>query len=454
MPSHKLTDRKLAELYYGLSKHYKELSEARRSPTEIYDELYNAVRFSLTSPFGGLYNLELDEHAKVYNVLNTFFYACPQFQQVPTAQRNRTFFSWSSEDRPAIVIVNYQAPVYYHRSDDFLFNWMLFNSLYQRPYYGHGWGWGSGWGQQGQKKDGSVLAALALIAFLAAAVVGSVIATYYLFSEMANSLERFWYSEGWLQAGVTMMGMAISSYASAVLCWNFATSPLFSLAVAAGVGNPVGIAVFGVACLTIIGAALGTLVINKIQQSMIKNANVESLDANDPHRYELTDKEARHLETIGIDPIKVKCAIVALRGEIGDEPANRLFSSRSTTLRNNLDLIRKLRRGDISEVNVGEMHFNCRQDPFVMAAPVAPEPAPEGVYTRPSRGFGGSSMFQPTAPSAPFVAQRPALPGEHEFDKGVKFGQPAYTEAAPVGGVSYDAAPYPAQPVYPTAPSL
>ena len=219
---------------------------------------------------------------------------------------------------------------------------------------------------------------LALLAVMAAAVAATFVAMYFLLRDTADSVGRFWYNEGWMQATVTLVGMAISGAVASMLAETFVAGPLASLAIAAGVVNPIGIVVLGITCLTFIGAAAGSFITNAFQNYAIKQANADALDPSDPYRFALTPAEARRLEAKGYDPIKVKCAIVALRLEMGEQPAlNDLYPD--TKVMRCLEKIRKLRKGECESMTVGTMEFDFKATklpeaylPTATAVPVPP----------------------------------------------------------------------------------
>ena len=69
-----------------------------------------------------------------------------------------------------------------------------------------------------------------------------------------------------------------------------------------------------------------------------------------------------------LDPIKVKCAMIALRAEIAKELGNEKpipsFLSRhfgdGAKVQELLQKVRHLRRGDIHVIEVGDLYFDCR----------------------------------------------------------------------------------------------
>jgi hypothetical protein len=305
---------------------------------------------------------------KAYTVLNTFFYASPQFKTLPSTRG--TFFMYGEPLQSTVLIID-RTPKYHCYGDGFFLNMML-NALPRPSYWYFPFGRGNTHthDESAQGKKNQAMAGLLLVVVVTAIAASAFIALFYLMRQMLNSAERFYYNEGWMQASLTMLSTAVSGIAMGMLANAFVLSPLLGLAIAAGVANPVGLAVFGVIGISIVGAALGCLISNSIQQQYMKNSN--ALSPTDPYRFTLTDAEARNLLAKGIDPIKVKCALVALDDYISKLPESsmcaRLFSIRNSELSGCLDKVRDLRSGNFSNrtffarqrvMKVGKMEFDC-----------------------------------------------------------------------------------------------
>jgi|GEM_PF-2406219 len=385
MPANRLSDKQLATLYYDLANHIEDCKQRnpRPSPIEIYDELWNEVTYTLygQASQSTLKNLDESEKRKAYTVLNTIFYASPLYpeRRIPGTTPPPAYNRYPDLNQPVIINVNhhYHGPRYC-QNNDLMFTWLMLRSMNHTPVthstyaystnfnrpnqHGHAAYNQHGHANQNKKKtDGSVLAAVVLLCLVIAAAAAAFIAAYYLIREALNSGERFFYNEGWLQASVSLMSMAIGAVASAMLATAFATSPLTALAISAGIASPAGVAMFGVIALSIIGAAVVCSITNQVQALVIPHLNADALDPSDPHRFALTDAESDRLVAKGLDPIKVKCAIVALRAEIAEiakEPVSSFFSRRSQAVKGSLDSIRQLRQGELLGVNAGEMNFN------------------------------------------------------------------------------------------------
>ena len=376
-----MTDAQLKHLYFGIAKHYREIRERNpdASINDIYNELYFGVYTSLNGNASSLRHLDAQEKLKAYKILNTFIAACPPDPKRPAARIN--FFRFGT---PPVVIIQYYSRPHYCAGNDFVFTWLLLSS-FNRPYYYRPGGFGPGHhhhhghtqGGGSNEDTAKVMAIILLVAIAAVAIVLTLIALYYVLNEMLNSGERFFYHEGWLQASISLLSVAAGAAASAILASLFVSAPLASLAILAGIVNPVGIVVFGVVCLSIIGAAATCFITHQIQEYVIKAANPDAIDPYDPHRFLLTDAETSDLEKKDIDPVKVKCAMVALRAQIGEKPVPSLLSrscnSRGEIIQDCLDKFRQLRRGELSEVVVGNMRFDCHLTTDVYAAQGTPK---------------------------------------------------------------------------------
>ncbi len=135
---------------------------------------------------------------------------------------------------------------------------------------------------------------------------------------------------------------------------------LFDLALVAGVMNPFALVISLIVLGTIAGAAVGNLLSNYLIANSIQNENSDCLVQDDPNRFNLTDKEAENLIKNGIDPIKVKCAILAIRSAIGSEAIEPYLSLRSDSTQKYLDLLRDVRAGKCSNVQINGLYFDCK----------------------------------------------------------------------------------------------
>lgn len=363
----KFTDYKLKILYGNLLKHYKNLEGAGiyEMHSQMLAELQSAMFYQPNSPF---YHLDLAEKAKAYQAFDTIFRALPIYQQHPPQQP--AFNPPIPQFRPTVYVEIHEHN-YYNNTDSTLLNCILLDSMlhnHHGPGYHRGSCLPSNSHGHGTNDDLTKLIAFLLILALAlVAVVLAFLAMAYMINEFADSMERFWYGEGWLK-GALMFATSIGFGAgSAFLTMNFGAAPLIALAIAAGC-NPVGVVAIGVVLLGVIGAGVGAFAMSLLYDSANKSANKESMDPADPDRFRLTASDEAFLrDKKNMDPMAVKCAMIAYRAEmaklLGNEKAIPSFFNRDKGVQKLLNELRQLRRGEVSVVDVGGLHFDCKIPP-------------------------------------------------------------------------------------------
>ncbi len=383
-----LTDNQLAQFYIGLLEDYRQM-DRNLSNEEVYQRLANNLHYSLNqSSKSRLSDLPPLEQQKLYTVLNTFFLASPRAQGI-------------SYPPPYFVWYFIPATTYSHGhhhcyclANDWFFTWYMLNTLSSPHRIGHGHT------TTNSNDDSCIKFIGVLLAFLVLILTG--FALYYLFHQTMNSLERFIYNEGWLQGAITISSILASGAAVGVLTTFFLANPLALLIVSTGlVANPIGLTIAAIVCLSIMAAALGSWVTNQVQNWAIKKYHHDALDPGDPYRFSLTANQELNLRDHGLDPLKVKCAITALRYQIGTAGVSnyvgRLFSDK-----NDLVILRQLKNGELKEVKIGEFKFNLEFTP-----PYAPTSASYNAsfYDAPPPPYPGSSKvppaYNPEATSVP-----------------------------------------------------
>ncbi|KTD08584.1 hypothetical protein [Legionella jamestowniensis] len=381
----KFTDNLLATLYLNISKRYKGLKDEAFNPDRsvIYSQIANELSYELATPLSSLHQLAEEEKFKVFTVLNTFFASLPRHASYP--QITYVFIPQK---------INISDSRWHHHScycpHNSLFTWLYYDSLFYRP---GRWSSINNHHSHSSKKKEEVMLLL-LITMMAIAVGAAFVAAYYLLREFLDSQERLWMDEGWLQAVISFSSAIGSTAVAGLFAALFASAPLAAFAVAAGISNPVGVVVLGVICLSLIGGALGCFITNQIQNYIIKENNKDALDPLDPHRYGLTPAQEYNLIQKGLDPIKVKCAIVALHEQIGKEIPpllHRIFSD-SDGKQALLKQIRDLRNGQTGymiTVGTGSSQLN-----FDLRSPIPVQP---NIHTHSSR-----DEYNPE-PSAPLA---------------------------------------------------
>jgi hypothetical protein len=334
------TDNKLAQLWVHLNLDYTSLVSTNLQAHEIYQELLNRVRYNLDNPSSTLYGLTIEEQFKVLTALNTFFQACPEYTRIDHSQK-QPFFIFHFTQLPECSLSDYNRYQYCSTTDAY-FTWMMLDRLRHDSYSEDTWNKSS----YNKDKKGEAWAIFVVVILGALALGAALVALAYLFLDFFDNMERFWHNEGWMQAAISMLATAASGFATCFLTSYFLTAPLIALGLTAGLSNPVGLAIVGIVCLTIIGAGLGAFITNQIQNYAIKKSNPDALDPQDPHRFKLSEKESENLEYLGLDPFKVKCAMVTIRQQMGQMQVPS-FLRRSSEKQELLNKVRQLRNGDL-----------------------------------------------------------------------------------------------------------
>lgn len=330
------TDKQLFDLFGKLKNSYRQ--------DETFEQNYDRMRMELFAEFlpGGLYgDMPESEQKKIDTVFTTFLKARSldrsdrAYTLLPFQRRLNGFRAAYrvAAPRPIYVVHHYHYQPSYWFNDYFFWYWVC-----------------SGHSSQQSNSDDFLKCLLILFVVLIALIV-LYFAACYLFTAIAESLERFWHNEGCLQASLSLLGVVTGAVTGAMLLMT-ALPPFGALAILC------------IASASIVAAAITAGLTNVIQGARIEAMNSDALDSTDPHRFALTGAESIALENKGIDPIKVKSAIAALRHEIEEFPSvsSRWFSDAGRPKQERLQKIRALRRGELFEVSVDQLHFDLRCD--------------------------------------------------------------------------------------------
>ncbi|WP_454783935.1 hypothetical protein [Legionella sp. WA2024007413] len=403
--STKFTDLKLKQFYGHVLTHYKNCVDRGLDVTQMYNEMFLAVQYSLESPMSPLYVLEREEKTKAYAAFNKIFYALPLFRKLPT-ENQRTFNPKKPKFDPEVkyVINEYN---YYNCHDSTLTNWLILSTILDSRRHAHSHDSSCCFpsnhhGRNSSSDDdlGKLILGLLIIALAALAVILAFIALAYMIDEFANGIERFWYGEGWLKGALLFATSLGFGAGSTLLTLNFAAAPLIALAIAAGF-NPVGVVILATVLLTTIGAGIGCLAMSMIYDSINQSKNEESMDPADPQRFQLTASEEAALLKKNIDPLAVKCAMVALRAEMAKFLENekpipsfftRYFDKNGSQVNDLLKTLRQLRKGELRIVEVGGLWFDCEIPQPVYTPSFYSQPQAQYYVVKPT------APYEPTAP--------------------------------------------------------
>lgn len=370
----KLTDRKIAELLNNIAIDYQS------NPYEIHDFVYY-----LMQP-GGIYcDLDTEEKEKVWKILDIFLDAiCESGRQTNRPARfdiNQNYsrkITWAHHrySYHTFVYVN-SSPCCYHHNNGY------------HHHHGSSSGHFSGGHSHTSGEEIVIFFVIVCIAIITLITLASMV---YLARQALNDLDRIWYNEGRFQAVVSLALMAGTGVAVGMLIDFALTGILASFLLSVGFANPVALALFTVFCLTTIATAFLNPLGQLLQRKATELLNQEAIDPSEPSRFTLTSSEAQRLESNGIDPIRVKCAIAALHVSLNGKETTlynqfSLFKSRSPEVQAVLTQIRQLRSGELDTVQCGNLHFNCKKtdyiptvaclvsDPIWATATVMPEPS-------------------------------------------------------------------------------
>lgn len=132
---------------------------------------------------------------------------------------------------------------------------------------------------------------------LAAVVAGPAMAgTVYLLSELWNNLERFYYNEGYIQAGLGLANIILSMTLATVFTQVALSSAITVLCVSAGFANPIGWAFFILGCITMMTAGFTHLAIQEGIYRATAHANPHALHPEEPFRFTVTDEDIAELQ--------------------------------------------------------------------------------------------------------------------------------------------------------------
>lgn len=394
MVTTKFTDNNLKTFYSNLLRHYAECVARSPKPDHIaiYNELFFATQYlveypgDVRNPSGQFYHLEPGEKIKVYQAFNALFYALPSYRELPLADQYRF-----NPQRPLFKIESYRfarCSHYHSHYGSFFTDWLIFNSLINPRYnYYRGSVFNPGpihtHPGKNSEETNKILLGLLVLAVTAIVATLAIVAFAYMLYDLSDSLERLWYNEGWLKAALSIsLSLAVGSISTGMMV-GFAVEPLVAIALAAGL-NPAFLVIFAIVSVGMLGAGLACLGTSLTYDYLAPNYNQDAIDPTDPQRFALTAEEEIALIHKKLDPIKVKCAIVSLRASIAQvassETVPSFFSRKfgdSGNVQELLQKVRQLRRGELVEVKVGDLFFDCSIPPI--APPSVPYPENNNV---------------------------------------------------------------------------
>lgn len=340
-----LTDNLLARVYTGIQTHHTELLalEPSLETRQIYDQLRLRLTNEILNQQSKLYFLSLDEQNKIQNILDTYFLAAYH-------QERDIITPWIGQPQAEEIKITLRITNYALCCDainDAMFNWMLLSLAISHS------------GGMPGHIDGQAAANIIMIAL----AISALIALCYIVHVLCEVVEQLWHSEGGLKPALAITSLIGGGAAGAV------GGVFLGIALAGLVANPIGLIIGAAICTSLIAAALTVGFVRWVQPD-----DQDALDPKDAHRYTLTEAEERNLILKHIDPVKVKCAMVALRHQMNTEETPSFLyrhgfgRAEGRRIQDCLDEIRALRQGKHEDITVGSLVFDLRleepQDPF------------------------------------------------------------------------------------------
>jgi hypothetical protein len=358
-----LTDNQLAQLFLEFQSDFRKKQKEGSGAVEITQNLGEKLYWSLQH--GHLQELHPAEKHKAYQVLDTVIQSMPAYRNLPKTERRIEIPTTYKE----VNHHHYHRDYYCGHSDPWL-NWMILSNL-SRPTYTYNYNYGGSYdnhhhGREKEKKDGDPLAQLVLLLILAALALSAFVLAFYALRELIDCGDRILHNEGMMRALVSLSMMAAAGFAGGFIGSVMLAGPLTALAIAAGI-SPIGVTIIATSALAVIGAGTVGLLFSqfKVQELFIRDKNKEAMDPAEPQRFSLTNEQENKLTRMGLDIIKVKCAMVAIRNEMGADHVQdklwRMFTDEGEKQQQLLEKLRQLKDGKFTrEITVGDMTIDLR----------------------------------------------------------------------------------------------
>lgn len=414
----RLTEAQIRDLFLEFSRDYQSYQRQHYSEDFIWEQLRINLQYTLNNPRSTLSKLEVKDKALTFRLLEIFWRSRHEAPHVNNV--------YHLGERVEFRYVHSTPRCYCHQ-DSFLYDYLWMNALFARPVYPvyrPFWGFWPFYGglynhrhhhghhhshhhghrhrERNDENTGSLLALLAVLAVGCIGFILSGLAIYYLVQHMANDIERLYYNEGVMRALLHMSTTMASAVAGMLFAGLFLSAPLIALGISAGMASPIILAVLGIVVGGFVAGAAGCFFGNKIQEWQIKTKNAEKIDPLEPQRFSITESDEKVLNAKNLDPLSARAALVALRAKIADIEAKgsgaeqkegtkplpfffeRHYGAQyKKDIQEVLQLVRQIKSGNLTSVNVDGMHFDFRTSAPEykdQLQPSAPPASPDMVY--------------------------------------------------------------------------
>ena len=299
-----------------------------------------------------------DEISKTKDFFTTALYPSHSTSMFHGTNEGQIPLAYASHSLASPLYATAAAPTVIHHHHNSGIPWWLFclmnrNGGTTNNYYGTAPTRGE---ENGSNRQNSNFAAYAGVLIIACVVTApAVIGAFYLMSELWNNLERLYYNEGYLQAGLGMANIVMSLSLSAVLTNAVLSTAITALAISAGFANPVSWAFFIMGCVTLFIAACIHYAVQEGIYRMTAYNNQDALHPEEPGRFTVTDEQVadilrKNKESMnGLDGDKMQNVITAIHHDMTADPSRMtrifLYSPlfRDTETAERLKAIRTLR---------------------------------------------------------------------------------------------------------------
>lgn len=247
----------------------------------------------------------------------------------------------------------------HHHRDNGIPSWLMW-LLLCRGNGGNNYYYGNATPQQRQENDRNQHRENNFAAWMGAIVIAGIVTlpaiagAFYLLSELVNNLERLYYNEGYLMAGLGLANIAASLGIGTVLTNTILATAIKAMCVSAGFANPMSWAFF---ILTAVALLTSACIHYAIQEGIYRTTalyNQNELNPEDPMRFKVTDEQLGDLKRVDRDNKNIKLdniqnVITAIHHDMTDNPgrSTRWFRYspffRSTEVGKQLKEIRNLR---------------------------------------------------------------------------------------------------------------
>lgn len=390
MPNKTLTDKDIDSLYRGFIRDYNHYIAGGLAADQIFSRMNLDLEIVLKDSNGNFSKLYAAEKQKVITVFFMAFYTSTPGINPESAYVYKDNFT-ISELRQGHPTSGKQAfatypPPHYYAGEPGNINGSTTGGLYY-----------------------ALVCYCSLYVFDLISVTLAAVTSYYLLSQVVDSVDRFSYNEGWLKATLQLATIPVSFFASNILVATFLTGPLMDLAIAFSVGNPFTAVATMAGALSIIGTGLAYYLTTQSLQAVSSIFYSGLIDAYDPSRFSLSDSQILQIQRHNpdVDLTKVICYIAQVREQMSKSISTPLLRSKhdENMLFQLRQTIRQLCSGEVQEVELKTCSdvkkIDLRKE-YLIRTPCIPAPIssvqPQHSFKTEPQRLGASMLYTASSP--------------------------------------------------------